>query len=193
MSTVFTAFLLTLGSAAVFVFGNPYYNVFPTNHNQVYMAVLTAAFLLITLLLRRMSSNGAYTRSAYALAMASAATLLLNTGIFNLPFEQFAGLKNLAIDKFSQFLHVVPVILAMVLLARWKLKDVYFQPGNLKAGLRFGLSWLFLFAAAAWLLEIRPGGTEPAMLRQLPWLLLFVFYQCADGGALVPGCFPAFL
>ena len=175
MSILTNVILLLLGGTAVFIFGNPYYDILPTNGSPLYLAVLTALFLLTAFLLQRSPGKKALGQAVYALAAASAASLLLSTGIFNLPFNQYTGMKNLAIDKFSQFLHVVPVILVMTLSARWKLKDMYIQKGDLKAGLRFGLLWFVLFAAAAWLIQIGPAGTDPAMLGQLPWLLLFVF------------------
>ena len=175
MSRWIRAVILTFAGAAVFVFGNIYYRVFPTNNNPFYLAVLIGAFLLAALLLRRSPGKQAHTRAAYALAAATTASLLLSTGIFNLPFQQYTGLQNFALDKLSQWLHVVPVLLVMTLLGGWKLRDLYIQKGNLKAGLRFGLLWFALFAVVAWLLQIGPGGMEAGMLGKIPLLLLTIF------------------
>lgn len=172
---ILTATLLALAGAAVFVFGNVYYRVFPTNNNPLYLAALTGVFLLAALLLGRCTGKTTHARAAYALAIASAASLLLSTGILNLRFDLRTGLEMLAIDKVSQFLHVVPLILLMTLLARRKPGEIYIKVGDLKAGLRFGLLWFVLFAVAAWLLQIGPARTEVGMLEEIPWLLLFVF------------------
>ena len=179
MRRILTAALLALASAAIFVLGSVYYRIFPTNNNPLFLAVLTGIFLLAALLLRRSPERKAHARAAYALATASAASLLLSTGIFNLRFDLRTGMEMLAVDKFSQFLHVVPLILAMTLLARQKLGEIYIKVGDLKAGLRFGLLWFVLFAVAGWLLQIGPAGTEAGMLEETPWLLLFVFANAA--------------
>jgi hypothetical protein len=56
MRKFFFSVLLVLGGAAVFVFGSPYYTVFPTNGNQAYSIALTACFLIISVALKKSRS-----------------------------------------------------------------------------------------------------------------------------------------
>ena len=55
MKKFLISMLLILGGAAVFIFGNPYYDVFPTNRNQDYLLALTVVFLIIAFILKRSS------------------------------------------------------------------------------------------------------------------------------------------
>jgi len=103
-----------LGGLAVFVLGSPYYAVFPTNGNQLYYVVITVFFLGLSVALRRSPSLSRYGPSAYALFVASAATLTLSTGLLNIRVGTTDPLHALALDKLSQFLHVVPVITSLV-------------------------------------------------------------------------------
>ncbi len=49
-----------LGGLAIFVLGNPYFSVFPTNRNQVYYIVPTGIFLLVAVVLKRIDSLACY-------------------------------------------------------------------------------------------------------------------------------------
>ena len=102
----------------VFILVSPYFSVFPTNRNSVYQLALTLFFLILAIVLKRKPGLSAYGTAVYALFIASAATLFLNTGILNLQRSTMPPLQNIAVDKFSQFLHVVPVIIGLTLLAR---------------------------------------------------------------------------
>jgi len=146
--------LLVLGGFAIFVFGSPYYSMFPTNGNQRYYVLITAPFLTISIILKRNQTLAIYQPAAYALFVASTSLLFLSTGILNLHIGVLPPLMNLALDKFSQFLHVVPVIIGFTLLAGGDLKSIFISRGNLKRGLIFGLVSFAGFTLLAILLGV---------------------------------------
>ena len=167
--------LLVLGGAAVFVFGNPYYTVFPTNGNQTYYIALTAFFLIISLVLKKSRSLSRYWPAAYSLFIASAGLLFLSTGILNLQRDTMEPLQFLAMDKLSQFLYVVPVIVGLTLLAKDDLKSIFIGRGRLKQGLTFGLVSFASFGAIALVTQPNSSDFFPSLPAQIPWLLLFIF------------------
>ena len=115
MIRIVVSLCLLLAGLAIFVLGSPYYSVFPTNRNQVYVLVLAVFFLGLSVAMKRIPSLSRYWRVAYALFMASAALLFLGTGLLNLRSVAADPLQELARDKVSQFLHVVPVLVALTL------------------------------------------------------------------------------
>ena len=72
MRKLLLAISLLLGGLAIFVLGNPYYTIFPTNWNQTYYIGLAIFFLVLTLVLKRVKSLSEYWPAAYALFIASA-------------------------------------------------------------------------------------------------------------------------
>jgi membrane protease YdiL (CAAX protease family) len=167
--------LLVLGGAAVFVFGNPHYSVFPTNGNLAYSFALVLFFLMISVALKRSQSLSRYWPAAYSLCIASAALLFLNTGILNLQRDTMGPLQHLAVDKFSQFLHVVPVIVLLTLLVRGDLKGIFIQGGKLRLGLAFGLATFVTFGAIFLVTQLSSSSFFSSLPAALPWILLFVF------------------
>lgn len=167
--------ILILGSFAVFVFGNIYYDIFPTNGNQVYLLALTAILLVISLILKRNPKMNTYWRGAYALFIASAATLFLNTGLLNLQDGSMHPLKLLAVDKFSQFLHIVPVILVLTLARKGDLGEIFIKKGNLKRGLTFGLISFLGFGVLALITQWSSLKVITALPGAIFWSLLWVF------------------
>jgi membrane protease YdiL (CAAX protease family) len=175
MKKLLISVLLLLGSAAVFVFGSPYYSVFPTNRNQTYLLALTGTLLVTAVILKRIPSLSTYWQVAYALFIASAATLFLGTGLLNLHSRTISPLADIAVDKFSQFLHVVPIILVLTLIKRDKVGSIFIKVGNLKPGLIFGLVSFAGFTVIA----LVTGGISMEIIsarpEAIPWLLVFVF------------------
>ncbi len=167
--------LLTLGGIVVFVFGSPYYRIFPTNWNQTYYVAITLVFLAASITFKRVDALARFRPAAYALFIASACLASLKTGILDLPRDELNPLQFIALDKLSQFLHVVPVILVLTLAAKDDLMSIFIQKGKLKQGLTFGLSSFAAFAVAGLLMQPNAGGSLPALLAGFPWLLLFVF------------------
>jgi hypothetical protein len=80
MKKLAVSLCLLLARLAIFVLGNPYYDVFPTNRNQIYVLALTVFFLLVSVALKRSKALARYAPSAYALFIASAALLFLGSG-----------------------------------------------------------------------------------------------------------------
>jgi membrane protease YdiL (CAAX protease family) len=175
MRKFFFSVLLVLGGATVFVFGSPYYTVFPTNGNQTYTIALTAFFLIISVVLKKSRSLSRYWPAAYSLFIASAGLLFLSTGILNLQRDTMESLQFLAMDKLSQFLYVVPVIVGLTLLAKDEPKSIFIGQGRLKQGLTFGLVSFASFAAIALVMQSNSSDFFSSLPAQVPWLLLFIF------------------
>jgi membrane protease YdiL (CAAX protease family) len=175
MKKLIPSVLLVLGGAAVFVLGSPYYSVFPTNGNQIYCISITGFFLIISVILKRNPSLSIYSPAAYALFISSVATLFLSTGLLNLHNSTMPPLKNLALDKFSQFLHVVPVILVFTLLGKADLKSIFISTGKLKRGLTFGLVSFVSFAVIGIVIGFQSKDYFSSLGTAVPLLLLFVF------------------
>jgi len=175
MRKFFLSVLLVLGGAAVFVLGSPYYTVFPTNRNQTYTIALTAFLLITSVALKRSRSLSRYWPAAYSLFIASAGLLFLSTGILNLQRDTMEPLQFLAMDKLSQFLYIVPVVVVLTLLAKDDQKSIFIGRGRLKQGLTFGLVSFASFAALALVLQPDLGDFFSSLPAQIPWLLLFVF------------------
>jgi membrane protease YdiL (CAAX protease family) len=172
----FLVFLVLIASGlAIFVLGSPYFARFPTNRNQVYTIGLTAVFLIAWLLLRRSQTLSKCAPAAYALFTASAAILFLSTGILELRRGELSPLQDLALDKLSQMLHVVPVIVGLTLIARKRLSDIYIGAGNVKAGLTFGLISFVGFAALAFVLQAGSGQLPQLTPGALGLVLLWAF------------------
>jgi hypothetical protein len=85
MRKVLLAVCLVLGGFAVFVLGNPYYTVFPTNQNQVFMLALTIIWIVIALAFKKIPILYPYWSSAYALLIAACVILFLKSGVMNVP------------------------------------------------------------------------------------------------------------
>ncbi len=175
LQKIVVALVLFLAGCAVFVFGFPYYRIFPTNWNQTYYIGLTVFFLVLTLILNRVPSLSRFSPASYAFLIVSISLVVLKAGFFNLPIKTVNPLQEIAVDKLSQFLHVVPVILVMTLLARQNLGSIFLQTGNLKQGLIFGLVSFVGFAAFSYLINISNSEFLRLLIKGLPWLLLFVF------------------
>jgi membrane protease YdiL (CAAX protease family) len=166
--------MLLLGGFAVFVFGNIYYDIFPTNGNQVYLLALTTTLLMISLLLKRNPKMNTYWRAVYALFIASAATLFLNTGLLNLQDRSMHPLKFMAVDKFSQFLHIVPLILVLTLVRGGNLGEIFVKAGNWKRGLTFGLLSFLGFGILAVITQWRSLEVITTLPGAIFWSLLWV-------------------
>jgi membrane protease YdiL (CAAX protease family) len=175
MKTILILIILLVFCSAVFIFGNPYFRVFPTNGNRTFYIGLTAFFLISSILFMRNPAYAAYRRVTFSFFIASAALLFLSTGILNLQNSSMPPLKNLALDKFSQFLHVVPVIIVFTLLSGAKLDSIFISLGNLKRGLIFGLVSFAGFAGLFLLLGMQTSGYFSSLGKALPLILLFVF------------------
>lgn len=159
---------------AVFVFANPYYRVFPTNWNQTFYLGLAAVFLVLVILCQVVPALAGYKGAAFAFLTATLALVVLKAGFFNLPARAASPVKEIALDKLSQFLHIVPVILLMTLLERKKMADIFLQTGRLKQGLVFGLVSFAIFAVIGYLIAAGTSDFVRLLVKSAPWLLLFI-------------------
>jgi membrane protease YdiL (CAAX protease family) len=177
MRKLLVSICLLLGGLAVFVLGSPYYSVFPTNGSQVYILALTIFFLVVSVALKGSRALARYAPSAYGLFIASAAFLFLSSGLLELRRGALSPLQDLALDKLSQCLHVVLVIIILTLVARADLKSIFIARGNLKAGLVFGGVSFLLWAGLAYLLQSGSGSLPQVDAGTILLLLVFV---CAN-------------
>lgn len=83
--------------------------------------------------------------------------------------------QELALDKASQFLHVVPVIVALTLVAKDDLKSIFIARGNLKAGLIFGGVSFLAWAVLAFVMQGGANGFPPLNASAILLLLVWVF------------------
>lgn len=175
MKKLFVSVFLILGGTMIFVFGSPYYSVFPTNGNKVYYLTITIFFLVASIILKRKQHLSNYGNAVYSLFTASLALLFLSTGIFNIFNHRMSSLQFLAMDKFSQFLHVVPILIGLTLLLRSDLQSIFLAPGNLKRGFTFGLISFIGFAATAVTMGLGSSNYFSSLWAAIPWQLLFIF------------------
>lgn len=163
-----------LGGAAIFFFGSPYYDVFPTNDSEPYNAMLVVGFGLLTLGLYRRAGLASYAPSAYALFVAAAVNLVLVVGPFNRLVTAEPEYKLATQDKVAQFLSVVPVILVLTWAGRRGWGWVYLERGQLRRWVPFGLLSFAVCAIAVTLAAIGSGATRSELRTVTPWLMVFV-------------------
>jgi uncharacterized protein len=164
-----------MGGFAIFIFGSPYFSVFPTNKNQIYLVALTIFFLIFSIFLKRQKNSSRYWPVVYSFFIASSATLFLNLGPFNIHIPMSDKVQFIATDKLSQFLHVVPVIIIFSILGKYDFKSIFLTKGDLKEGLSFSLVSFISFALIAMFLFRQSPDFFSHLLTSSPWILLFVF------------------
>lgn len=175
MKKTFLILILILAGAAIFVLGNPYYRVFPTNGSLAFTFWLTVFFLFTAVLLQRRPNLSRYAPAAQALFIAAAANFVLTSGVLQLHRGVVDPLRNLALDKVSQFLMIVPLILGLTLFAGGELKSLYIQRGKLRQSLIFGLASFAGFAILALALQWQALLEYGSLGSLVPWMLLWVF------------------
>lgn len=176
MKRVLTTIVLLLCGTAVFIFGNPYYRIWPTNWNQTYYLALTGFFLATALAFRFVPTLRKYWKAAYGFMIASAVLVVLKAGFFNLSIPTSNDLQELSFDKLSQFFHIAPVILVLILVRTRNLSEIFLKKGDLRATLRFGLVWFAVFAVAGVGIAWASGEYFiNLILRNWPYALLFIF------------------
>lgn len=166
--------LLLLGGQLIFVFGSPYFDVFPTNDNLLFSAALVAAFGLLALGLRQRPALAHYAPPVYALFVAAAANLALVIGPFNRYRTATDPFHELAQDKFVQFLTVAPVLVILSWLAWRNLGWIYLQRGQPRRWLPFGLVSLAVCAVVMVAMLLLAGMSTGDLLAAAPWILTFV-------------------
>jgi len=163
----------------LFVFGNPYFHVWPTNGSIPYYIALMVIFLAASVALRLEKVKARLPqawRITYSFFMATAAMLVLRTGVLNLPrTAAMSPMQDLAIDKFSQFLAIVPVLLILAFVAGIRPRSLFIRAGRLKGSLLFGGISFVVFGAIAFLVQPDLSSTLASLPSAVPWLLIFAF------------------
>ena len=166
--------LLLVGGQLIFVFGSPYFTVFPTNDNALFSAALVAAFGLLALAFRQRPSLAHYAPPVYALFVAAAANLALVIGPLNRFLSATEPYRQMTQDKVVQFLTVVPVLVLLSWLARHDLGWIYVQRGRPRRWLPFGLVSLAVCAGVMTWMVLSSGMSVNDLLAAAPWIMTFV-------------------
>ncbi len=166
--------LLLVGGQLIFVFGSPYFTVFPTNDNTLFSAALVAAFGLLALAFRQRPSLAHYAPPVYALFVAAAANLALVIGPLNRFLSATEPYRQMTQDKVVQFLTVVPVLVLLSWLARRDLGWIYVQRGRPRRWLPFGLVSLAVCAGVMTWMVLSSGMSVNDLLAAAPWIMTFV-------------------
>ncbi len=176
---LFVLFLIC--GLAIFVFGSGYYTVFPTNHNVVYLASLSALFLAAAVLLKRSERLEKYWQVAFAF-FAACCALLFSTfmarftdrilGAFALTTSTSQGI---AIAKSYEMLMIVVPIIVLTKLSGADLGSIYLQRGHLKWSLGIGTLVLFNFATSALLFFASRYTDMDKLGAAVLWGLVFSF------------------
>lgn len=166
--------LLLAGGQLIFVFGSPYFTVFPTNRNVLFSAALVAVFGLLALVFRQQPSLAHYAPPVYALFVTAAANLALVIGPFNQLLSPSEPFREMAQDKFIQFLTVVPVLVILSWLAWREPGWIYLQRGQPRRWLPFGVASLGVCAVVMVAMLLWAGMSAGDLLAATPWILTFV-------------------
>ncbi len=167
--------LFLLCGLAVFLFGSPYFTIFPTNKNPYYLFALATVFLAGSFFLRRSSRFSQYQPVAYAFFIASFANLILTLGLFNFLIQRETALQEVVTDKLAQFLAIVLPIIILTKIAGDDLGSIFINRGNIRTGLIFGLVSFGLFALLALTGATGIDITLKAIIPAVPGILIFVF------------------
>lgn len=166
--------LLLVGGQLIFVFGSPYFTVFPTNDNVLYSATLVVAFGLLALAFQRSHTFAHFAPPVYALFVAAAANLALVIGPLNRFLSATEPYQAMAQDKIVQFLTVVPVLVILAWLARRELGWIYVQRGRPRRWLPFGLVSLAVCAVVMVAMLLWSGMSASELVAVAPWIMIFV-------------------
>jgi membrane protease YdiL (CAAX protease family) len=100
--------------------------------------------------------------------------------------------RGWALQKFNEFIVIVPTVLFLNKVAGLKLEDIYIQKGNLKLGLIIGGITFTLAAAGSIPMANLFYGQNLTIARIIPWIpavLVFVFANAAMEEILFRGLF----
>ena len=165
------------GSAAIFVFGSSYYQLFRTNRSTLFRGVLVLVSAATTWLALRSTLDPAWGALSFAFLAAAIASLLgAGAAYLQRPLGiKDSTLKGIALGKGLEALVVAGSILALAGALRVPLGTLYLQTGRLSLGLAIGLGGFALFALLAAGQTRSMKIASATMVRLLPWILLFVF------------------
>lgn len=182
--------LFLAAGSMLFLLGNNWNSLFPTNDSSVYKWSLVVLFLSLAVVFRRREPLRKYWDIALALFIASFANALnwaLGNWLAHLLPGAGSTAQAIAVDKVSQS---VPILLAIILLTRLAggdLGSIFLKKGDLRGGLRFGLTSFAVFGAIFAVIAVlqssashREGlvamGVPLAVLvAASPWIVVFIF------------------
>lgn len=182
--------LFLSGGLSIYVLGNNWNDLFPTNTSTFYKAALPIVFLVLAVFLRRSERLRPYWRIAFALFIGAFATWLnwmLGDWLARLLPAVGSTAQALAIDKLSQCIPVALSMIALTLLVHDDLGSIFLMQGDLREGLKFGLISFGIcagiFATIALVQANAPAGqgltaggvSLSTIVAAIPWILVFVF------------------
>jgi membrane protease YdiL (CAAX protease family) len=175
-------FMLFLAAgAAIYVFGSGYFNLFPTDNNPFYLALLSAFFLAAALLLKQGKATEKYWRAAYAFFTACAA-LLFSTLMASLTPKVLIALgldirtsAGIAVAKLYELVMIAAPILLLTRLSGAGLGVLCLERGNLKLNFNIGLLVLFNLATSAFLFFAARYSGADTLGAAVLWGLVFSF------------------
>lgn len=182
--------LFLIGGLSIYLLGNNWNSLFPTNTSTAYKAILPIVFLLLAVALHWSGRFRPYWPIAFALFIGAFANWL-NWTLGNwlkywLPMASTTA-EKLTIDKLSQ---CIPVVLAILLLTKLignDLGSLFIKKGNLRDGLAFGFISFgvcaVIFAVIAIVQANAPasrgltasGLSLSVIVGALPWMLIWAF------------------
>lgn len=187
-SLVFVLFLI--GGLMIFLLGNNWYSLFPTNDSTLYKWSLPILFLVLAVALRRSERFQECWEIALALFIASFANALnwhLGNWLAHFLPLAVSTAQEIAVDKLSQCIPVALSILLLTRLAGNDLGSIFLKKGNLRWGLRFGLISFGIFAGIFVVIAVlqsnapssegitATGVPLAAIVAAIPWIIVFIF------------------
>jgi len=182
--------LFLIGGLSIYLLGNNWNSVFPTNDSTLYKASLPIIFLALAVALRRTERLRSYWRIAFALFMGAFANWLnwtLGDWLARLLPAAGSTTQELAFDKLSQ---CIPVVLSIIVLTRLvgdDLGSIFLKKGDLRTGLEFGLISFGICAGIFAVIAVvqanalasqgltASGVSLPTIVAALPWILVWAF------------------
>ncbi len=181
--------LFVVGGLMLFLLGNNWNALFPTNRSTPYKWGLALLFLALAMGLRRSERLRQFWEVAFALFVASFANVLnwrLGNWLAPLLPPRLSAAQAIAVDKVAQCIPVVLAIVLLTLLAGRDLGSIFLKKGNLRWGLRFGLLSFGVFAAIFAVIAVLQAGVPSSqglaatgvpladVVAAIPWIVIFV-------------------
>lgn len=188
--TQLIAFVLYLiGGLLVFLLGSNTFELYATNRNALYEWGLTLLFLFLAVVTQRVLRVKVFSGIASVLFIASFANVLnLSLGNFLGRFIQtHSDAALIAIDKLSQALLAILVIILLSLWSGDQLGTLFLQRGRFRQTLKFGLISFAVFVVIFALVVVFQAEGPPSsglfasgvaintVVVAIPWILLFIF------------------
>jgi membrane protease YdiL (CAAX protease family) len=174
---LFIVFLIC--ELAIVLFGSNYFDVFQTNKNLAYQAILSVAFLAAAIWLKRSERLNRYWQVAFALFIASFvitttsligswSTIILNW--LNVPTDTS---QRQAVGKIYEMLMVVVPILVLTKLSGADLKSIFIKRGDLKMGLGVGALVFVFLGTASFMFAVTRFSSTKLLGDAVVWGLVF--------------------